>query len=54
MTAPRWCGKPGCGVRLYTPRERCLWHDAPNEYNRVNRLAQELLKRQPERGREAA
>lgn len=53
MTRPRWCPKPGCGTLLYTPRERCLWHEAPNEYNRVNRLAQELLKR-PERGREAA
>jgi hypothetical protein len=43
MTSPRWCPRPACGVRLYSPSERCLPHEAPNEYNRVNRLAQELL-----------
>ena len=39
----RWCARPGCGVELHSPSERCLPHEAPNEHNRVNRLAQELL-----------
>ena len=53
MTHPRWCPRPGCGVEL-RPGEKCLEHQDRAAYDRVNRLAAELLKRQPERGREAA
>jgi hypothetical protein len=46
--APRWCARPGCGVELHGPDERCLPHQDPAAWRRINRLTTELLSKAQE------
>jgi hypothetical protein len=47
MPSPSWCPTRGCGVEL-RPGEKCLPHQDPAAWRRINRLTTELLSKAQE------